>query len=156
MILIIMPRFQDIDNFKQGLVNHRPFTKTLKGIQSQYGMNVDFLQKVLDYMMENYNFKEREDLMNQYPRYKTNIQGLDVQFIHVKPEATDKISLPIMMAHGWPSHSWEFNKAISLLSTPRDDVDFVFEVIAVDLPGFGFSEVRKPNANLVELQLCHF
>lgn len=130
-----------IEDLKYRLRNRRPFTKPLEGMQSEYGMNTIYLDKMLQYWHDKYNFQERVDLLNRYPHYKTKIQGLDIHFIRVKPESTDKKVLPLFLMHGWPSSSKEFDKVIPMLTTPRAEYDFVFEVIAVDLPGFGFSEV---------------
>lgn len=131
-----------IQDLKQRIRNRRPLTRPLEGIQSEYGMNTLYLEKVLDYWVDKYDFKGRAALLNRYPHYKTRIQGLDIHFIRVKPEAKGKKVLPLLMMHGWPSSSKEFDKVIPMLTTPKDGYDFVFEVIAADLPGFGFSEVR--------------
>jgi juvenile hormone epoxide hydrolase len=47
---------------------------------------------------------------------------------------------PLLMMHGWPGSVVEFQKIIPMLTTPRADKDFVFEVIAPSLPGYGFSQ----------------
>jgi len=68
--------------------------------------------------------------------------GLDIHFYRVKPNVSQtklKI-LPLLILHGWPGSVVEFQKIISLLTTPRPDKDFVFEVIAPSLPGYGFSQ----------------
>lgn len=133
-----------ISDLKQRIKNRRKFTKTLEGMQSQYGMNSDYLQKILNYWVDKYDFKERVELLNEFPHYKTKIQGLDLHYIHVKPKVNDNVEvLPLLMLHGWPSSSKEFVKVIPMLTTPKKGYYFVFEVVAADLPGFGFSEVRK-------------
>lgn len=48
--------------------------------------------------------------------------------------------LPLLIIHGWPGSVVEFQKIIPMLTTPRSDRDFVFEVIAPSLPGFAFSQ----------------
>ncbi|KAJ2950976.1 hypothetical protein O0L34_g5353 [Tuta absoluta] len=141
-----------IADLKQRLRNRRPFTKPLEGIQSQYGINTIYLEEKLNYWLEQYDFKKRAELLNKFPHYKTRIQGLDMHFIRVKPEAKDKKVLPLLMLHGWPSSSKEFVKVIPKLTTPRKEYDFVFEVIAVDLPGYGFSEgSAKPGLTTVQI-----
>lgn len=138
-----------IDDLKQRLQNRRPLTKPLEGIQSEYGMNTDYLENVLDYWRDKYNFKERARLLNKFSHYKTKIQGLDVHFIRQKPKVPDNVEvLPLLMLHGWPSSSKEFDKVIPMLTAPKEGYDIVFEVIAADLPGFGFSEV----SNIILLQ----
>lgn len=142
-----------ISDLKQRIKNRRKFTKTLEGMQSRYGMNSDYLQTILNYWVDKYDFKERVELLNRFPHYKTKIQGLDLHYIHVKPKVNDNIQvLPLLMLHGWPSSSKEFVKVIPLLTTPKKGYDFVFEVVAADLPGFGFSEgTNKPGLNPVQI-----
>lgn len=136
-----------IADLKHRIKNRRPLTPPLEGIQSEYGMNTFYLEKVLAYWAEDYDFKHRAALLNKFPHYKTRIQGLDLHFIRVKPEVKNLKVLPLLMLHGWPSSSKEFDKVIPMLTTPREGYDFVFEVIAADLPGFGFSEVSLVFAN---------
>ncbi|XP_049872238.1 juvenile hormone epoxide hydrolase-like [Pectinophora gossypiella] len=143
-----------IEDLRRRLRNKRPLTMPLQGIQSQYGINTIYLEKKLKYWMEEYDFKKRAELLNAYPHFKTKIQGLDIHFIRVKPHVTDKKALPLLMMHGWPSSSKEFDKVIPLLTTPRKGYDFVFEVVAVDLPGFGFSEgTTKPGLNPAQMAI---
>ncbi|XP_075975252.1 juvenile hormone epoxide hydrolase-like [Anticarsia gemmatalis] len=144
-----------IEDLKQRLKSRRRFTKSLEGMQSRYGMNADYLQKVLAYWTDKYDFKKRAELLNRFPHYKTKIQGLDLHYIRVKPKVKEGIQvLPILILHGWPSSSKEFDKIIPMLSTPRHGYNFVFEVIAADLPGFGFSEgSNKPGLNPVQMAI---
>ncbi|XP_047025589.1 juvenile hormone epoxide hydrolase-like [Helicoverpa zea] len=142
-----------IQDLKQRLKNRRRFTKPLEGIQSEYGMNTDYLEKILNYWTDKYDFKKRAELLNRFPHFKTKIQGLDLHYIHVKPKVNKDIEvLPILLLHGWPSSSKEFDKIIPILTTPKDGYKFVFEVIAADLPGYGFSEgTNKPGLNPLQI-----
>lgn len=63
--------------------------------------------------------------------------------MHVKPAATSQKSLkviPILLLHSWPGSVREFYELIPQLVTPRKEFDFIFEVVAPSLPGFGYSE----------------
>ncbi|XP_013192198.1 juvenile hormone epoxide hydrolase [Amyelois transitella] len=143
-----------VNDLKQRLRNRRPFTKPLSGIQSEYGMNTKYLEKIITYWLERYDFKQRAEMLNSFSHYKTRIQGLDLHFIWEKPVVKDpriKV-LPLLMLHGWPSSSKEFVKVIPYLTTQREGYDFVFEVVAADLPGFGYSEgTKKPGLNPVQI-----
>lgn len=69
------------------------------------------------------------------------MSGLDIHFLHVKPkDAKGKKVLPLLLQHGWPGSVLEFYKIIPLLTTPKPEYDFVFEVVVPSLPGFGFSD----------------
>ncbi|XP_052740946.1 juvenile hormone epoxide hydrolase isoform X2 [Bicyclus anynana] len=144
-----------IDDLKSRLKNRRPFTRPLEGKQSEYGINTIYLEeKILKYWTDQYNFTDRAEHLNMYPHFKTKIQGLDIHYIRMKPEAnnSNKRVLPLLLVHGWPSSSKEFYKVIPMLTTPRSGYDFVFEVIAVDLPGFGFSEgTNKPGLSALQM-----
>ncbi|XP_050679149.1 juvenile hormone epoxide hydrolase-like [Leptidea sinapis] len=132
------------------LRNRRPLRPPMEGIQSQYGINTLYLEKILKYWQEEYKFKERADRLNKLPHFKTRIQGLDIHYIRVKPSA--KKVLPLLMLHGWPSSSKEFDQVIPMLTKQRDEHDFVFDVIAADLPGFGFSQgTNKPGLNPLQI-----
>ncbi|XP_051170361.1 juvenile hormone epoxide hydrolase 1-like [Leptopilina boulardi] len=123
--------------------NLRPKISPLEDAEWTYGLNFQYLQNVLRYWRDNYNWKKRQELLNKYPQFKTNIQGLDIHFYRVKPTLpkNKKIKvLPLLMVHGWPGSVVEFQKIIPMLTTPRADKDFVFEIIAPSLPGYGFSD----------------
>ncbi|CAH2047077.1 unnamed protein product, partial [Iphiclides podalirius] len=115
-------------------------------------MNTLYLEKIINHWAEKYDFEARADRLNRLPHYKTRIQGLDIHFVWAKPEVKGVKPLPLLMLHGWPSSSKEFEKVIPMLTNKRGGYDFVFEVIAPDLPGFGFSEgSNKPGLNPVQI-----
>ncbi|XP_050348849.1 juvenile hormone epoxide hydrolase-like [Nymphalis io] len=141
-----------LEDLRMRLRNRRPYTPPLEGMKSENGINTIYLEKILNYWQDEYNFKERADLLNRYPHFKTRVQGLDIHYIRVKPETKGKQVLPMLLMHGWPSSSKEFDQVIPMLTTPRKGYDFVFEVIAVDLPGYGFSEgTNKPGLNPLQI-----
>ncbi|KAL0117446.1 hypothetical protein PUN28_010347 [Cardiocondyla obscurior] len=141
-----------VKDLKYRLNHTRPLTPPLKNVAWTYGTNTDALSKFLDYWANNYNFEEREKHINQYPQFKTNIQGLDIHFIRVKPSNKDgKSVLPLLIVHGWPGSIMEFHKIIPLLTSPRPEHDFVFDVVAPSLPGFGFSTA----ATIPDLSAAH-
>ncbi|KAK3914556.1 Juvenile hormone epoxide hydrolase 1 [Frankliniella fusca] len=129
-------------------------TKPLENAQFTYGMNTDYLTKVVKFWRKDYNWKKREAFLNSLPQFKTNIAGLNIHFIHVKPKnvpAGTKV-LPLLFMHGWPGSVRELYAAIPLLTTPRKGYDFVFEVIAPSLPGYGFSDAAvRPGLGAVQV-----
>lgn len=132
-----------VKELKNKLKNSQFYTEPLEGIGFQYGFNNKYLKKVVDYWNTNYNFAERENFLNQYPQYKTKIQGLDIHFIHVKPQAKNNVRiLPLLLLHGWPGSIREFYSVIPLLTTPKNGYDYVFELIIPSLPGYGYSQVN--------------
>lgn len=110
----------------------------LEGVDFQYGFNTDTLKKIINFWRNDYKWKERETYLNKYPQFKTQIQGLDIHYIHVKPKLTQDVkkSVPLLMLHGWPGSVREFYEIIPLLTEkPLNGADFVFEVIVPSLPG---------------------
>ncbi|XP_072946238.1 juvenile hormone epoxide hydrolase-like [Epargyreus clarus] len=106
-----------------------------------YGVNSDTFAQVFAHWQFKYQYRDRARFLNKLDHYKTNIQGLDMHFLHVKPEVKDNVKvLPLLLIHGWPGSVREFYEAIPLLTTVRPGYDFVFEVIAPSLPGFVYSQ----------------
>ncbi|KAL1459567.1 hypothetical protein WDU94_011536 [Cyamophila willieti] len=104
-------------------------------------MNSDYLKVVLNYWANEYSWRKFETTLNQFPQYKTQISGLNIHFIRVTPQVAPHVKvLPILILHGWPGSVKEFERFIPLLTKPRKGENFVFEVIAPSLPGYGWSE----------------
>ncbi|XP_039306491.1 juvenile hormone epoxide hydrolase 1-like isoform X1 [Solenopsis invicta] len=133
-----------IDDLNERLANRRELREPLEGTAWTYGISTTYLKDVLEYWRTKYNWTERAALLNKYPQYMTNIQGLDIHFYHVKPQIPAERKnikvYPLLIMHGWAGSVVEFQKIIPMLTTPRADKHFVFEVIAPSLPGFGFSQ----------------
>ncbi|CAH0697360.1 unnamed protein product [Spodoptera exigua] len=140
-----MIEFSDIkvNDLKERLLHRAQFAPPLDSAGFSYGFNSLFLPKVLDFWQKEYNFEERERFLNKYNHFVTGIQGLDVHYMHVKPDlgvGDDITVLPILLIHGWPGSIREFYELIPKLVTPRPNQKFVFEVIAPSIPGFGYSQ----------------
>ncbi|CAG9792546.1 unnamed protein product [Diatraea saccharalis] len=130
-----------IKDLKNRLKNYRKPPPPLEGVAFEYGFNTKNLDSWVNYWADKYNFAQREAFLNKFPQFKTNIQGLDIHFIRVKPQVTQGVQvLPLLLVHGWPGSVREFYEAIPLLTTPRQGYDFVFEVVVPSLPGYGFSD----------------
>lgn len=72
------------------------------------------------------------------------IYSLKIHFIHAKPTNVEgKKVLPLLLMHGWPGTVREFYDFIPLLTTGSDKSEYVFEVIAPSLPGYGWSQVNS-------------
>ncbi|XP_050294838.1 juvenile hormone epoxide hydrolase 2-like [Anthonomus grandis grandis] len=144
-----------LDDLKHRLNNALPFQPPLEGAKQHYGMNSNLLSNIVDYWKNTYNWTERQKFLNQYPQYTTSIQGLNIHYIHVKPtipKSSNVKVLPLLIIHGWPGSVREFYEIIPLLTTPQKGRNFVFEVIAPSLPGYGFSEAtNKPGLSATRM-----
>ncbi|XP_072946427.1 juvenile hormone epoxide hydrolase-like [Epargyreus clarus] len=136
-------KFSDemIKDLRARLKNYRSAPPPLEGVAFEYGFNTKQLESWVQYWAEEYPFSEREKYLNQFPQYKTNIQGLDIHFIRVKPNVPAGVTtVPLLLMHGWPGSVREFYEAIPLLTRQNPGYDFAFEVIVPSLPGYGFSD----------------
>ena len=107
-----------------------------------YGFNSKFLAQVAEYWSQAYNWRAEEQTINSFPQFKTNIDGLNIHFLHVKPRpVTGKRILPLLLVHGWPGSVVEFLDIIPLLTTGGGDI--MFEVVAPSIPGYGFSSAPE-------------
>ncbi|XP_062980322.1 epoxide hydrolase 1-like [Elgaria multicarinata webbii] len=122
------------------------YTPPLEGAAFNYGFNSNYLQRVVSYWRNQFDWQKQVKILNQYPHYKTTIEGIEIHFIHVKPSHIPKgeAARPLLMVHGWPGSFYEFYKIIPLLTDPAghglSGEDVVFEIICPSIPGYGFSE----------------
>jgi microsomal epoxide hydrolase len=85
-----------LEDLNRRLENTR-FVEPISGTQFNYGFNSDYLKKVVDYWLTKYDWRKQELLLNKYNHYKTQISGINIHFIHVKPTKPAKHIIPIMV-----------------------------------------------------------
>lgn len=132
---------EELEDLYRRIDQTRPIP-SLEDSQFNYGFNSHYLQKVMSYWRNDFDWKRQVDKINQYPHFKTKIEGIDVHYLHVKPKKVPAgtTALPLIMVHGWPGSFYEFYGLIPLLTEPSDPGDLVFEVVCPSIPGYGFSE----------------
>ena len=104
------------------------------------GVPLAYVKEVCEYWANDYDWRRCEALLNYWPQYHTEIDGLDIQFMHVRSPVEN--AMPMVMTHGWPGSIVEFLNIIDRLAHPEDhggDPLDAFDVIAPSLPGYGFS-----------------
>ncbi|MBK9610356.1 epoxide hydrolase family protein [Candidatus Amarobacter glycogenicus] len=104
------------------------------------GIPLSYVQEVCAYWAEKYDWRATEERLNAFPQFKTEIDGVDIHFLHVRsPEPN---AMPLIVTHGWPGSIVEFHKVIGPLTDPAkyggNPAD-AFHVVAPSLPGYGFS-----------------
>ncbi|MGB2331291.1 MAG: epoxide hydrolase family protein, partial [Pseudomonadales bacterium] len=105
------------------------------------GIPLEYMQKVKEYWQNTYHWPDRQALLNRWPQFKTELQGLGIHFLHIRSEHED--ARPLLMTHGWPGSIVEFQKTIEPLTNPTahgGTADQAFHVVCPTLPGFGFSD----------------
>ena len=113
----------------------------LPGTAWDYGTDREYLEELLAYWRDEFDWRSQEWLLNGFDHFKTNVEGLDVHFIHQRSPHED--ALPLVITHGWPGSIMEFYKIIPLLVDPTNyggDAADAFHVVAPSIPGYGFSD----------------
>ena len=109
------------------------------------GVRLDTIRKLADYWLKEHDWRKVEARINAYPNFVTNIDGLDIHFIHVKSKHAG--ALPLIVTHGWPGSVIEQLKIIEPLTDPTahgGTAEDAFDVVIPSMPGYGFS--GKPSA----------
>jgi pimeloyl-ACP methyl ester carboxylesterase len=109
------------------------------------GVPLSVMQDLARYWATEYDWRKCEARLNALPNFVTEIDGLDIHFIHVRSEHED--ALPIVVCHGWPGSIVEQLKIIGPLTDPTAhgaSASDAFHVVVPSMPGYGFSE--KPSS----------
>jgi pimeloyl-ACP methyl ester carboxylesterase len=104
------------------------------------GLQLETMKKLAHYWATEYNWRKIETTLNALPQFITNIDGVDIHFIHVRSKHPN--ALPIIITHGWPGSIIEQLKVIGPLTDPTaygGKAEDAFDVIIPSLPGHGFS-----------------
>jgi pimeloyl-ACP methyl ester carboxylesterase len=104
------------------------------------GAQLAELQELVRYWGTDYDWRKAEAKLNAFPQFVTEIDGLDIHFIHVRSKHED--ALPLIVTHGWPGSIIEQLKIIDPLTDPTKyggRAEDAFHVVIPSLPGFGFS-----------------
>lgn len=109
------------------------------------GVRRQTIEALLRYWATDYDWRKVEAKLNALPMFLTEIDGLDIHFIHVRSRHEN--ALPMILTHGWPGSVLEFLKVIDPLTNPTAHggvADDAFHVVVPSIPGFGFS--AKPTS----------
>jgi pimeloyl-ACP methyl ester carboxylesterase len=104
------------------------------------GVRLELMQDLAGYWGSGYDWRKCEERLNGLPNFITEIDGLDIHFIHVRSPHED--ALPLIVTHGWPGSVIEQLKIIEPLTNPTAhgaSADDAFHLVIPSLPGYGFS-----------------
>jgi pimeloyl-ACP methyl ester carboxylesterase len=104
------------------------------------GVPLALMQNLARYWATEYDWRKCETRLNALPNYTTEIDGLDIHFVHVRSKHED--ALPIVVCHGWPGSVLEQLKLIGRLTDPSAhgaSASDAFHVVIPSMPGYGFS-----------------
>jgi pimeloyl-ACP methyl ester carboxylesterase len=129
----------DLADLRQRLAATRwPDKETVNDVSQ--GPELANLRELVQYWGTDYNWRTVEAQLNAWPQFMTEIDGLDIHFIHVK--SAHESALPLIVTHGWPGSVIEQLKIIEPLTNPTahgGSAEDAFDVVIPSLPGFGFS-----------------
>jgi pimeloyl-ACP methyl ester carboxylesterase len=104
------------------------------------GVQLATVQELARYWATDYDWRNCEAKLNALPQFKTEIDGVDIHFIHVKSPNAD--ALPLIMSHGWPGSVIELLETVGPLTDPTAHggrAEDAFHLVLPSLPGYGFS-----------------
>ena len=132
-------RERDLSDLKRRLAHVRwPERETVGGWGQ--GIPISYMRELCEYWRTGYDWRRCEAELNALPQYVTELDGLDIHFLHIRSPHAD--ALPLVLTHGWPGSVIEFNKVIGPLSDPvahGGRAGDAFHLVIPSLPGYGFS-----------------
>ena len=130
---------EDLADLQRRIAATRWPGKELVADRSQ-GVQLATIQELARYWATDYDWRACEAKLNALPQFKTEIDGVDIHFIHVKSAHAD--ALPLIMTHGWPGSVIELLGAVGPLTDPTAHggrAGDAFDLVLPSLPGYGFS-----------------
>jgi len=130
---------EELDDLRRRIAATRWPERETVADESQ-GVQLATMQELVRYWGTEYDFRRFEARLNALPQFMTEIDGLDIHFIHVK--SPHENALPLIITHGWPGSIVEMLNVIGPLSDPTAhgaDAEDAFDVVVPSMPGYGFS-----------------
>ena len=128
-----------LTDLKQRLSQAR-FADELQDVEWDYGTNLVYLKRLVDYWRDKYDWRAQEKKLNELDQFKTNIDGVDIHFIHQRSKNSN--AMPLLLLNGWPSSIVEYAKVIGPLTDPVASggrAEDSFHIVIPSMPGYGFS-----------------
>ena len=129
----------ELDDLRQRILATRwPERETVT--DDTQGVQLATIQKLADYWANGYDWRKIEAKLNAYPQFVTEIDGLDIHFLHVRSQHPNALAL--IVTHGWPGSVIEQLKIIEPLTNPTafgGSADDAFDIVIPSIPGYGFS-----------------
>jgi pimeloyl-ACP methyl ester carboxylesterase len=130
---------QVLDDLRRRIGTTRWPHRELVDDRSQ-GVQLATIQELARYWATAYDWRACEEKLNALPQFKTEIDGVDIHFIHVRSNRKD--ALPLIMTHGWPGSVIELLETVGPLTDPTahgGQAEDAFDLVLPSLPGYGFS-----------------
>src|ERR1700677_3374554 len=131
---------EDLNELRRHIAATRWPSRELVTDRSQ-GVQLETIQELARYWTSDYDMRRCETRLNALSQFKTQIDGLDIHFIHV--ESAHENALPLIMTHGWPGSVVELLETIGPLTDPTKHggrAEDAFHLVLPSVPGYGFSD----------------
>src|SRR6187455_2175294 len=128
-----------LDDLRRRIAATRWPSKELVSDRSQ-GVQLATMQELTRYWATEYDWRKAEAKLNALPQFVTEIDGVDVHFIHVR--SRHRNALPLVMTHGWPGSIVELLETVGPLTDPTaygGSAADAFHLVLPSIPGYGFS-----------------
>src|SRR5207342_3193487 len=130
---------EDLAELHRRIAASRLPSKELVTDRSQ-GVQLATIRELARYWENDYDWRKAEARLNELPQFTTEIDGVDIHFIHV--ESLHETALPLIMTHGWPGSVMELLETVGPLTDPTThggSAEDAFHLVLPSLPGYGFS-----------------
>jgi pimeloyl-ACP methyl ester carboxylesterase len=130
---------EDLDDLRRRVTATRWPSKELVDDRYQ-GVQLAPIQELARYWTTDYDWRKAEAKLNALPQFMTEIDGIDIHFIHVRSPHED--ALPLVMTHGWPGSVIELLETVGPLTDPTahgGTAEDAFHLVLPSIPGYGFS-----------------
>ncbi len=135
---------QDVLDDLQARLARTRFPGEPEGGGWAYGSDLTYMQKLVTYWRDGYDWRKWEAELNRWPGFMANVDGIDIHFLC--EEGSGSNPEPLLVTHGWPGSIFEFHQIIEPLAHPErfgGDPEDGFTVICPSLPGYGWSSAPK-------------
>jgi pimeloyl-ACP methyl ester carboxylesterase len=136
----------DLDDLRAAIARTR-WPDQVEDAGWDYGTPLGFLQELVEYWADEFDWRRREQVLNSLPQFRTTVDApgfeqFGLHFVH--QPGVGPAPLPIVLSHGWPSTHYEYQDVVARLANPGafgDDPADAFHVVVPSLPGYGFSDI---------------
>ena len=129
-----------LDDLRERLARTR-WTDEVEGSGWTYGVSLGYMQELVDYWQQSYDWRTHEVALNTFAQFKADVDGVGIHFIHERGKGPNPT--PLLLLHGFPDSFYRYHKVIERLTDPAKygaDPNTSFDVIVPSIPGTGFSD----------------
>ena len=124
--------------FRRASESRHPAKDVVEEAGRDYGFETEWALDLYNYWMNDFSWEKAQQRMNSFDHFTTDIEGLNVHFIHQR--SPDPDAIPLLLIHGWPGSFHEFSQVIDPLCFGNGGKYPRFHCVVASLPGFCYSD----------------